>query len=69
MRDETNSLLYRQRNGIAAAYGEYKLQLGKFSLRSGLRFESSHIRAYYPDGKRPDFSTTLNDLVPSLNLA
>lgn len=69
MRDEDLSLLYRHRNGIAAGYAEYAYRLNRFSLRSGLRFESSHIRVTYPDGKREAFSTTLNDWVPSLNLA
>lgn len=67
-RDDARSLSYRHRNNIAAGYGEYKLTVGKFSLRSGVRFESSHVRVSYPDGKRPNFSTTLNDFVPSLNL-
>lgn len=68
-RDEDLSLLYRHRNGIASGYAEYIYKLNKFSLRSGLRFESSHIRVTYPDGRREAFSTTLNDWIPSLNLA
>jgi len=68
-KDELLSLLYRHRNGIASGYAEYIYKLQKFSLRSGLRFESSHIRVSYPGriDHRP-FSTTLNDWVPSLNV-
>lgn len=68
-KDQLRSLLYRHKNGIAAGYAEYIYKLQKFSLRAGLRFESSHIRVTYPG--RTDhtpFSTTLNDWVPSLNL-
>lgn len=69
VKDDALSLRYRHRNGIAAGYIEYMYKLKKFSLRSGLRFESSHVRVSYSDGKRESFSSTLNDWVPSLNLA
>lgn len=68
--DEEASLTYKHRNGIAAGYAEYIYKLEKFSLRSGLRFESSHIRVSYPGRTDHEpFSTTLNDWIPSLNLA
>ena len=63
-----NSLLYRHRNDIAAGYAEYMLKLDKFSVRAGLRYENSHIKVTYPDGKRDAFSTNLSDFVPSLNI-
>lgn len=69
VKDEEQSLRYRHRNDITAGYMEYMYKLKKFSLRAGLRFESSHVRVTYPDKDREAFSTTLNDWVPSLNLA
>ena len=72
MHDAQSSLLYRHRNGILAAYAEYMLKLNKFSTRAGLRLESSNIKVTYPgnnDPARTAFSTTLTDLVPSLNVA
>jgi tonB-dependent receptor len=66
--DVAQSLLYRHRTDISAGYTEYIYRLKRFSLRSGLRFESSHIRVTYPNGTRAAFSTRLNDWVPSLNL-
>lgn len=66
--DVAQSLLYRHRTDISAGYTEYIYKLKRFSLRSGLRFESSHIRVTYPNGTRAAFSTRLNDWVPSLNL-
>lgn len=66
--DVAQSLLYRHRTDISAGYTEYIYRLKRFSLRSGLRFESSHIRVTYPNGSRAAFSTRLNDWVPSLNL-
>jgi len=66
--DDDLSFDYRHKNDIIAGYLEYMLKLQKFSLRAGLRFESSHIKVNYPSGKRDGFSTRLNDWVPSLNL-
>ena len=66
--DVAQSLLYRHRTDISAGYTEYIYRLKRFSLRSGLRFESSHLRVTYPNGTRAAFSTRLNDWVPSLNL-
>lgn len=66
--DVAQSLLYRHRTDISAGYTEYIYRLKRFSLRSGLRFESSHIRVTYPNGTRAAFSTRLNNWVPSLNL-
>ena len=70
VRDDTRSLLYRHRNGIVAGYTEYMFKLQKFSARAGLRLESSHIRVTYPNDALHDaFTTTLNDLIPSINFA
>lgn len=70
VRDDARSLLYRHRNDIVSAYAEYMLKLQKFSTRAGLRLESSHIKVTYPNSAdRVPFSTTLTDLVPSLNVA
>ena len=66
--DVAQSLLYRHRTDISAGYTEYIYKLKRFSLRSGLRFESSHIRVTYPNGTHAAFSARLNDWVPSLNL-
>ncbi len=69
VRDDELSLLYRHRNDILAAYTEYMLKLKKFSARAGLRYENSHIKVTYPGNTTHEpFSTTLGDLVPSLNL-
>ncbi|MBR1652968.1 MAG: TonB-dependent receptor [Alloprevotella sp.] len=68
--DTDLSLLYRHRNDIASGYAEYMFKLAKFSARAGMRFESSHIKVTYPGSTTHEpFSTTLNDLVPSLNVA
>lgn len=50
---------------VAAAYGEYRLNIGKWSARAGLRYEYSYLKADYKDGSNPDFSQSLNDWVPS----
>lgn len=50
---------------VAAAYGEYRLNIGKWSARAGLRYEYSNLKAKFKDGSNPDFSQNLNDWVPS----
>ena len=69
IRDEDNSIDYRHRADIAAAYGEYSLKLGNLSTRAGVRYEWSRFDVSYPDGKREAFTTDFSDLVPSLNLS
>lgn len=54
---------------IAAVYTQYGVKLGPVSLRAGLRYEYSHLKATYPDGSGDPFSTDLNDLVPSAALS
>lgn len=67
--DDAASLHYQHRNGIAAAYAEYILKFKQFSLRSGVRFEHSHVEVSYPDGKRQGFGRNFDNWIPSLNLA
>ncbi len=66
--DEEASLRYRHRSDIAAAYLEYSLNLDKWSAMAGSRYEFNRVRVSYPDGKRPSFSKTLSDWVPSLTV-
>ena len=66
--DEENSLRYRQKGDIAAAYAEYNLKVNKWAAMVGQRYEYYHVRATYPDGKRDAFSTHLNDWVPSVSM-
>ena len=54
---------------IGAVYGQYTARLGKVSLRGGLRYEFSKLKATFPDGSQDDFSSNLNDLVPSASVS
>lgn len=54
---------------IAAVYGDYRLKLGKFGARAGIRYEYSHLKAKFNDGTNPDFGQNLNDWVPSAGLS
>lgn len=53
---------------IGALYADYRLNVGKFGARAGLRYEYSHLSAKYPDGSHDPFSADLNDLVPNAGL-
>lgn len=66
--DTDQSLYFRHRGDIGAAYAEYNLKTGKWAAMLASRYEYYRIRATYPDGKRPDFGTHLNDWVPSASV-
>lgn len=66
--DAENSLRYRNKGDIAAAYAEYNLKVNKWAAMVGQRYEYYHVRTTYPDGKRDAFSTHLNDWVPSVSV-
>ena len=67
--DTDNSLCYRHRAHIAAAYAEYALNWQKVSALAGLRYEWSRFDVAYPDGRQQNFRTDFNNLVPSVSLA
>lgn len=50
---------------VGALYAQYSVRLGKLSMRAGLRYEFSRLKAEYFDEDTPGFSSHLNDLVPS----
>lgn len=54
---------------VVAAYADYRVNVGKWSARAGLRYEYSHLKAEYGDGSNPDFSRNLSDWVPSASLS
>lgn len=53
------------RTQVAAAYTDYRLKLGRFGARAGLRYEYSRLSAKYRDGSHDPFGSSLNDLVPN----
>lgn len=54
---------------IAAAYADYRINIGKWSARAGLRYEYSYLKAKHKDGSNTDFSRNLSDWVPSASVA
>ena len=66
--DDDNSMHYRHRNDILAAYTGYGLKLGKFSGRAGLRYEHTKQDVKYVLGNGQDFGKDFNDLVPSASI-
>lgn len=58
---------FTHRTTIGAAYADYRLTLGKWSLRAGVRYEYSYLSARFKAqaGSRDDFSSSLNDWVPN----
>ena len=59
---------FKHITSIGAAYAQYSVRLGAVSLRGGLRYEYSHLSASYPDGKGDNYSSDLNDVVPSASV-
>ncbi len=56
---------------VTALYADYRVKLGKLSLRGGLRYEYSYLSAKFlrQGGEHPDFSSKLNDWVPSVGMS
>lgn len=66
--NDKNSIRYRHRGNIGAAYLEYTLKKDKWSFVAGNRYEYYHMRVSYPDGKRATFSSTIDNWIPSVTL-
>ena len=64
----TTSDLFNHTTQIAAAYADYMYHKDKWSARAGLRYEYSHMKGKYPDGKATDFGKHLNDWVPQASV-
>ena len=60
--------LFNHTTQIAAVYAAYIFLKGKWSARAGLRYEYSHMKGTYPDGKATDFDKHLNDWVPQASV-
>ncbi len=50
---------------VAAGYADYRVRLGRVSLRGGLRYEFSRLSAEYADNTNPAFASNLSDWVPN----
>lgn len=50
---------------VAAAFFDYRYNVGAFGLRAGLRYEFSRLEARYHDGSQPAFHSNLSDWVPN----
>lgn len=66
--DEDQSLRYRHRSDIGAAYLEYAYKYKNWALIVGNRYEYFHLKVSYPDKKRSAFSSVFNDWVPSFSI-
>ena len=64
----TTSDLFDHTTQIAAAYADYIYHKGKWVARAGLRYEYSHMKGHYPDGKTADFGKHLSDWVPQASV-
>ena len=62
----TNDSEYHHHNNIAAVYAEYAGSFGKFSLKSGLRYEYTFLDVQYADGT--SYNGKYDNLVPNLSL-
>lgn len=56
---------------VAAVYADYRVTLGKLNLRAGMRYEYSYLSARFirQAEEHPDFSSKLNDWVPSAGIS
>jgi hypothetical protein len=65
-RDEFSN--FKHITNIGAIFADYRLNLGKFGARAGIRYEFSRLSAKFLDGKEEPFSSNLSDWVPNVGL-
>lgn len=53
---------------IGAVFADYRLNIGRFGARAGVRYEYSHLSARFPDGSAPAFASDLHDVVPNVSV-
>lgn len=53
---------------IGAVFADYRLNVGKFGARAGVRYEYSHLSARFPDGSASAFGSDLHDVVPNVSV-
>lgn len=58
---------FTHRTTIGAVYADYRLTIGKWNFRAGMRYEYSYLSAKFKEqaGEHDDFSANLNDWVPN----
>ncbi|SJM19914.1 outer membrane beta-barrel family protein [Porphyromonas gingivalis] len=59
---------FRHDQYIGAAYADYNYRKDQYSLQTGLRVESSRLKALFPENAAADFSHNSFDWVPQLTL-
>ncbi len=59
---------FKHLTDIGALFADYRLNIGKFGARAGVRYEFSRLAAKFPDGSDEPFSANLNDWVPNASV-
>lgn len=54
---------------VGALYTQYALRFGTVSLRAGLRYEMSKLKAEFAEEPSKNFGSTLHDFVPSADMS
>lgn len=64
-----NSMLYENKQRIAAGYAEHKASFGKLSTTEGLRYEHTWENIDFPSASGKNFKKDYGNLVPSATLS
>lgn len=57
---------FTHRTHIAAAFADTRVNIKRFGLRAGVRYEFSRLSAKFNDGSQAPFGSNLNDVVPNV---
>ncbi len=66
--DDDLDMRFKHVTQVGAAYMRYTFHSGPWSVRAGLRYEHSYMRASYPGGSQKAFDAQFDDVVPSANV-
>lgn len=66
--NEANSMIYTDKQSIAAGYAEYNGTFGKVSTREGVRYEHTWESISYAQGKGSNYKKDYGTFIPSASL-
>lgn len=65
---DSNETDFKHITQIGAVFADYRLNIKKFGIRAGVRYEFSRLDAKFPNGGGTNYHANLNDWVPNVGI-